>query len=113
MSRLFAGTTWDQPPKCERCGLLAAECQCPARLKSLLPTDKQTAKVGVEKRKKGKLVTVIRGLSPRESDLASLLSKLQTSCGAGGSVQDDAVEIQGEHVERVRVLLTGLGYRLA
>lgn len=110
--RLFSGTQWDQPPKCERCGLLKTECQCPAHLKSLLPPDKQTAKVGTEKRKKGKLVTVVRGLSPQESDLPALLTKLQTSCGAGGSVQDDTVEIQGDHAEKVRDILRGLGYRL-
>jgi translation initiation factor 1 len=110
--RLFSGTQWDQPPKCERCGLLSTECQCPAHLKSLLPPDKQTAKVGTEKRKKGKLVTVVRGLSPQESDLPGLLTKLQTSCGAGGSVQDDTVEIQGDHAEKVRDILRGLGYRL-
>jgi translation initiation factor 1 len=92
--------------------LLSTECQCPAHLKSLLPPDKQTAKVGTEKRKKGKLVTVVRGLSPQESDLPGLLTKLQTSCGAGGSVQDDTVEIQGDHAEKVRDILRGLGYRL-
>ncbi|QDU26784.1 translation initiation factor Sui1 [Anatilimnocola aggregata] len=110
--RLFSGTTWDQPPKCDRCGLLETECQCPAHLKSLLPPDKQTAKVTVEKRKKGKLVTVVRGLAPTESDLPALLTKLQTSCGAGGSVQADAIEIQGDHAERVRDLLRTIGYRV-
>jgi translation initiation factor 1 len=110
--RLFSGTQWDQPPKCERCGLLPSDCQCPAHFKSLLPPDKQTAKVATEKRKKGKLVTVVRGLSAQESDLPNLLTKLQTSCGAGGSVQDDTVEIQGDHVDRVREMLRGLGYRL-
>lgn len=112
MTRLFSGTPWDQPPQCERCGALQSACQCPPQLKSLLPPEKQTAKVAVEKRKKGKLVTVVRGLSPTESDLTALLTKLQTSCGAGGSVQADCVEVQGDHAERVRELLRTVGYQV-
>jgi translation initiation factor 1 len=81
-------------------------------MKSLLPSEKQTAKVGVEKRKKGKLVTVVRGLSPTESDFAALLTKLQTTCGAGGSIQDDTLEVQGDHAARVRETLLALGYRV-
>lgn len=112
MSRLFAGTAWDQPPKCERCGELTSACQCPAHLQSLLPPEKQTAKVAVEKRKKGKLVTVVRGLAPGESDFATLLTKLQTTCGAGGSIQDDTLEVQGDHALRVREQLRSLGYKV-
>lgn len=113
MTRLFSGTPWDQPPKCERCGELTAACQCPPHLKSLLPPEKQTAKVAVEKRKKGKLVTVVRGLSPVESDFSALLTKLQTTCGAGGSLQTDTLELQGDHAERVKELLRGMGYRVS
>ncbi len=113
MNRLFAGTAWDQPPKCERCGELKSACQCPAHLKGLLPPEKQTAKVVVEKRKKGKLVTVVRGLLPQESDFAALLTKLQTSCGAGGSIQEETIEVQGDHAERVREQLRALGYKVS
>ena len=112
MTRLFSGTPWDQPPRCERCGELTSACQCPAHLKSLLPPEKQSAKVSLEKRKKGKLVTVVRGLSPKETDFAALLTKLQTTCGAGGSIQDDTLEVQGEHAERVLEQLRSLGYKV-
>jgi translation initiation factor 1 len=110
--RLFTGTQWDQPPQCQRCGRPAGECTCPAHLKGLKPPSEQTAKVSVEKRKKGKLVTVVRGLSPAESDLAALLTQLQTACGAGGSVQDNGLEVQGDHAQRVRAFLQDLRYRL-
>jgi translation initiation factor 1 len=110
--RLLAGTPWDQPPKCLRCGERRESCRCPAELKNLKAPSEQTAQVGVEKRKKGKLVTVVRGLAPTESDLAALLTQLQTTCGAGGSVQGDTIEVQGDHAERVRSLLQQLGYRV-
>ena len=56
----------------------------------------------------GKVVTVIRGLPAREvEDRAAELRKL---CGAGGTVKDGAVEIQGDHRERVADALRARGY---
>ncbi len=110
--RLFEGTPWDRPPRCERCGELESECQCPAPAAPRVPPEKQTAKIAVEKRKKGKVVTAIRGLSAHDNDLPALLTELKTACGAGGAVKEDVLEIQGAHADRVRQLLTAKGYRV-
>ena len=110
--RLFEGTQWDRPPRCERCGELEESCTCPPPVKVMTAPQKQTARLAVEKRKKGKLVTVIRGLSAEGNDLPALLGRLKTACGAGGTVKSDLLEIQGNHLERVRDLLTDLGYRV-
>lgn len=110
--RLFAGTQWDRPPRCERCGELAESCTCPGPSKTLTPPEKQTARLAIEKRKKGKIVTVVRGLSAEENDLSALLGRLKTACGAGGTSKDDLLEIQGSHLDRVRELLKELGYRV-
>jgi translation initiation factor 1 len=56
----------------------------------------------------GKVVTVIRGLPAR--DLETRASELKRLCGAGGAVKDGAVEIQGDHRERVAERLRGLGH---
>lgn len=115
MTRLFAGTPYDRPPCCERCGALEAECRCPPpepEPKRLDPS-KQTARVRVEKRPKGKHVTTVRGLDPEGNDLAALAAKLKAACGGGGTVKDDGtVEVQGEHPERVAALLVEIGYRV-
>lgn len=113
MTRLFAGTPWDQPPRCDHCGALESECGCPPHVKSRLPPEKQTAKVRLEKRKKGKVVTVVSGLSAAASDLPGLLKALKQQCGAGGCVEEDAVEVQGDHVQRVTDALKAMGYRIA
>jgi predicted translation initiation factor SUI1 len=110
--RLFEGTQWDRPPRCERCGELEEDCTCPPPTKVLTPPEKQTARLAVEKRKKGKVVTVVRGLSADENDLPALLSQLKAACGAGGTVKDDVLEIQGDHLKRVRGLLAEIGYRV-
>lgn len=107
--RLFAGTKFDIPPRCDRCGALEEECTCPA---PRLPPESQTVRLLVEKRKKGKMVTVLRGLSAEGNDLAELLRQLKSACGAGGTLKDDAIELQGEHVKRAGELLTAMGYRI-
>jgi translation initiation factor 1 len=110
--RLFEGTQWDRPPRCERCGELEADCKCPPPPKEYKPPQQQTATLATESRKKGKAVTVIRGLSPDESDLPALLDRLKAACGAGGTVKDETLEIQGQHLIRVRELLTKIGYKV-
>jgi translation initiation factor 1 len=74
------------------------------------PPDKKNVKLAVEKRKKGKVVTVIRGLSARDDDLAALLSQLKNKCGAGGALDGDTLELQGNHLDRLRTLLGDAGY---
>ena len=115
MSRLFAGTPFDIPPRCDRCGELEEDCQCPAveeSQRTLVPPNKQTAKVRCERRKHKRMMTVVAGLDPADNDLKDLLSRLKAACGAGGSIQADQIEIQGDHVERVIQELQQIGYRV-
>ena len=58
----------------------------------------------------GKVVTVIRGLRAREAALEDLAAELKRLCGAGGTVKDGVVEIQGDHRERVAERLRALGH---
>jgi translation initiation factor 1 len=58
----------------------------------------------------GKVVTVVRGLSERGPALESLAAELKRLCGAGGTIKDDALEIQGDHRERVAERLRALGH---
>jgi len=110
--RLFEGTQWNRPPRCERCGELEEACTCPPPPKVLTPPEQQTARLAVEKRKKGKVVTVVRGLPVDQNDLPGLLGQLKAACGAGGTTKDDELEIQGDHLERLRGLLGKIGYRV-
>jgi len=110
--RLLEGTPWDRPPRCERCNELEEDCRCPPPAAPVVPPEKQTARIAVEKRAKGKWVTVVRGLDPGQSDLPALLSRIKTACGAGGTVAGDVLEIQGKQPDRVRSVLTEIGYRV-
>jgi translation initiation factor 1 len=56
------------------------------------------------------VVTVIRGLSARDGDLAPLLAQLKRKCGAGGTLDGDTLELQGDHLDRLRAILGDAGY---
>jgi translation initiation factor 1 len=56
----------------------------------------------------GKVVTVIHGLPAKNLDERA--SNLKRLCGAGGAAKEGAVEIQGDHRERIADHLRGLGY---
>jgi translation initiation factor 1 len=110
--RLFAGTKYDQPPKCDRCGKLETECVCSPPATRWLSPASQVARLSLEKRRKGKLVTVIRGLRADGNDLSGLLSRLKSQCGAGGAIQEDCLEVQGDHLQRIGDALRELGYQV-
>jgi translation initiation factor 1 len=58
----------------------------------------------------GKTVTVVRGLPA--ADVDRQVSDLKRLCGAGGTVRDGAIEIQGDHRERIAQRLQRQGYQV-
>lgn len=62
------------------------------------------------KGRRGKGVTVITGLPLRGEALAQLAKQLKQRCGAGGTVKDGVIEIQGEHRDLLVQELSGQGY---
>jgi translation initiation factor 1 len=114
MGRLFAGTPWDRPPSCERCGRPESECSCPpppAAGPVRLDPARQTARLRVERRPKGKVVTIVADLDPAGTDLAELAARLKGRCGTGGTVKDGRIELQGDHLAGAEAALAALGYK--
>lgn len=60
--------------------------------------------------RRGKVVTVVRGLA--RGDLASVASDLKRHCATGGAVKEGAVELQGDHREKAAARLESQGYRV-
>jgi translation initiation factor 1 len=60
----------------------------------------------------GKTVTLVRGLALDEAALEALGKALRSACGAGGSVKNGVVEVQGDHTERVTAWLAAQGHRV-
>ena len=86
----------------------------PAPARSPTPTGPQAPNDGVVRifrdrsGRNGKVVTVIRGLPVREVE--GRAAELKRLCGAGGAIKDGAVEIQGDHRERIAERLRALGH---
>lgn len=59
--------------------------------------------------RKGKGVTVVRGLGLDGEALAELGRELKAACGSGGTVKDGVIEIQGEHRDRIVQRLQAAG----
>lgn len=53
---------------------------------------------------------MISGLPLGPEELETLATRLKKLCGAGGAVKDGAIEIQGEHRDRLVAELCRLGY---
>jgi len=61
------------------------------------------------KGRKGKVVTVISRVN---GDLKTLQKELQKECGAGGSVKNNTVEIQGDHRDKIAKILQKKGFKI-
>jgi translation initiation factor 1 len=110
---LFDGTRFERPITCERCGKTMKDCHCPrdAAGQIKLPQH-QTARVRIDKRAKGKMVTLVEGLDPAASNLEDLTKLLRSKCAAGGTVNQNVIEIQGNHRDRVAAVLKEIGYQI-
>jgi len=73
----------------------------------------QTARISLDKsHRRGKAVTIVADLVLSEADLDALARSLKAQCGAGGTVKDGRIEVQGDHRDKVAVHLSALGYKV-
>ena len=62
------------------------------------------------KGRRGKTVTVVRGLGLAPAELAELAGELKKSCGVGGTAKNGEITIQGDKQEIVTAELKKRGY---
>ena len=65
----------------------------------------------LDRRASGRVVTVVTGLPGSSADAADLLRALKAACGAGGTVREGALELQGDHRDAVEAALRARGLR--
>ncbi|MGM5485273.1 MAG: translation initiation factor [Nanobdellota archaeon] len=67
-----------------------------------------TAKI--EKRKFGKEYTVIKGIDSKQVDMKDMAKKLKSKFACGGTAKDGIIELQGNHIKKVKQALVDLGF---
>jgi translation initiation factor 1 len=99
----------DSGRMCPICRHPMAQCACAA--KGAAPVGDGIVRVSRETQgRKGKGVTVIRGLPLDAEALAQMGRELKAACGSGGTVKDGAIEIQGDHRDRIVLHLQAAGW---
>ncbi|MEM1874252.1 MAG: stress response translation initiation inhibitor YciH, partial [Candidatus Hadarchaeales archaeon] len=60
------------------------------------------------KRKFGKVVTIVEGVS--QESMKDIAKTLKSRLACGGTVKNNHVELQGDHREKVKEILVELGF---
>ena len=90
---------------CPKCGLPKQACICEEIAK-----EEQRITVTGEKRKFGKVTTVISGLG-KEVNIKEIAKSLKEELACGGTVKDGNIELQGDHIRNVKRVLVKLGFK--
>ena len=90
---------------CPKCGLPKEICVCED-----IAREQQKISIAVDKRRYGKMMTIIDGINPHELDIDTLISNLKTICACGGTIKDGKIELQGDHRIKVKESLEKMGF---
>lgn len=92
---------------CETCGLPDELCVCEDVAKG-----QNKISIKTEERSYGKEVTIAENFNTDNIDIEDLSSELKSKLACGGTVDNDRIELQGDHKSRLRNILENRGYEL-
>ena len=90
---------------CPKCGLPKEICVCED-----IAREQQKINITVDKRRYGKMMTIVDGINPHDLDIESLISNLKSTCACGGTIKDGKIELQGDHRTKVKESLEKMGF---
>lgn len=101
----------DHGRTCPGCGQPTGQCTCGRAAKTPRPPADGIVRIARQtKGRKGKGVSLVTGLTLAPEALEALAKRLKQRCGAGGTVRDGIIEIQGDHRDTLAAMLRELGY---
>ena len=68
----------------------------------------QRIRVRSDKRRYGKIVTIVEGL--KDVDLDKVAKELKRKLACGGTMKNDKIELQGDHKHRAKGVLIEIGF---
>ena len=87
-----------------------SECSCKTGQQGRAAKD-GIVRVGREtKGRRGKGVTIVTGVPLAGVELEKLAKELKAKCGAGGTLKQGVIEIQGDHRDTIVTLLQEKGF---
>jgi len=99
-------TTDHSREKCPKCG----QYDCVCETSDEQPLSGQTAKITLDRKgRKGKSMTVVKGLKVNPNHLADIAKTIKQKIGTGGTAKEGRIEIQGDHRDKVATLLREMG----
>ena len=93
------------PDVCPKCGLNKELCVC-----EIIAKEEQRITVRKVKRRFGKITTIVEGISKSDIDIKNVAKQLKSKLACGGTVKNDTIELQGDHVQKVKEELISLGF---
>jgi len=75
-----------------------------------LAKSEQRIKIKEEKRKFGKVITVIEGFNEKDINLKDISKKLKSKFACVGTVKGNTIELQGNHAKKAKEELIKLGF---
>jgi len=90
---------------CSKCGLPKQLCICQTIAKT-----EQKIKVKLETRKYKKAITLIEGINEKQINVKEIAKKLKEKFACGGTSKNGMIELQGNHLNKVKSELVGLGF---
>lgn len=95
---------------CAGCGVASVACRCAQMDKQAVLGNGQVKVSRQTRGRGGKCVTVVTGVALAGDALATLGKQVRSRCGAGGTVKDGIIEIQGDHCDAVLQALLQAGH---
>ncbi|MDD4878585.1 MAG: translation initiation factor [Candidatus Nanoarchaeia archaeon] len=90
---------------CSKCGLPKDLCVC-----ETIAKEEQKIEVRLIKKKFGKLSTLVEGINDKNINMKDLLKELKSKLACGGTMKGGVIELQGNHLVKVRKSLVEFGF---
>ena len=74
-----------------------------------LTRSSQRITVTTDKKRYGKIVTVISGFD-KSVDVKKIAKSLKNELACGGTYKNDIIELQGDHTKKIKPILVRLGF---